>query len=67
MGTWTGNGMTRTQDMDLSASVSVSELSTGDDGDGIPLMVHPLESRYLEESLLGEKHESTSSFLTFES
>ena len=35
MGTRTGNGMTRTQDMDLSASGSVSELSTGNDGDGI--------------------------------
>ena len=48
MGTWTGNGMTGTQDMDLSASVSVSELSTGYDGDRIPPMVHPLEIRYLE-------------------
>ena len=48
MSTWTGYGVTGTQDMDLSASVSVSERSTGNDGNGIPLIVHPLEFWYLE-------------------
>jgi hypothetical protein len=48
IGTWTGNGMTGTQDMNLSASVSVSERSTGNDSNGIPLIVQPLEIWYLK-------------------